>query len=299
MEHGLELREQIGFGGFGVVYTVWHMGYQQTLVVKIADVKASSWMSELESLKAVYHPNVVKVYDTFQDDHFGYMLLEYCQGGNMEDRIKEFGPLSFREFKEVAYQLCDALECCHAVGISHLDIKPANVFYCGGGKVRLGDFGCSGRKSDCFFGGSAPYMSPEIVCQVMGFDKYLSDIWSLGVTFYFLASGKLPWKNKTASAIQAEIRMGAYVPITDVDSRIPPLIKSMLKIVANERASLQSLMEMISSWGTNCPASRKSSGLFAPGWRLSYKRHSHSLTVLSPVIPFGEWTDEPENSGDP
>jgi serine/threonine protein kinase len=275
--HGLELRDQIGSGGFGIVYTVWHTGYQQMLVVKISAVNDVTWLSEMKSLRSVYHPNIVKLYDTFQDANFGYLVLEYCTGGNLADKIKASGPLSFREFRDVAYQLLDGLSCCHAAGIAHMDIKPANVFYSDDGQVRLGDFGCSGHTTCDFFGGSRPFMSPEIVCQVGSFNQFLSDIWSLGVTFYYMAAGKLPWRNTSSDAIQAEIRIGGYVPLTDVDPRIPPLIKSMLKLEADQRASLPSLMEMVASWPTQSGIARRlsmvvphaSSGV---GWRMRSRR---------------------------
>jgi serine/threonine protein kinase len=280
--HGLELRDQIGSGGFGTVYTVWHAGYQQMLVVKISAVSDAAWFSEMESLKSVYHPNIVKLYDTFQDDSFGYMVLEYCTGGNLANKIKATGPLPFREFRDVAYQLLDALSCCHAARIAHMDIKPANVFYSDDGQVRLGDFGCSGHKTGHFFGGSRPFMSPEIVCQMGSFNQFLSDIWSLGVTFYYMAAGRLPWRNTSSDAVKTEIRIGAYVPLTSVDPRIPPLIKGMLRLEAPQRASLASLIETVAEWRNQAMLARKraravtdaSSG---PGWRLSRRTVTKSF----------------------
>jgi serine/threonine protein kinase len=206
------------------------------------------------------------------------MVLEYCPGGNLADKVKASGPLPFREFRDVAFQLLDALACCHAAGIAHLDIKPANVFFCEDGKVRLADFGCSRHNhEDNFFGGSRPFMSPEIVCQMGAFNKFKSDIWSLGVTFYYMAAGKLPWRNASSEAIKAEIRIGAYVPLTDVDARIPPLVKSMLRLEPDQRVSLSSLMEMVGSWPGSQAPSRRVLPILAGdasgnGWRVRSRR---------------------------
>jgi serine/threonine-protein kinase SIK3 len=267
--HGFELREQIGAGGFGCVYAVWHSGYQRTLAIKISRGHDASWSSELENLKAIYHPNIVKLYDNFDDGAFSYLVLEYCSEGTLATRIEASGALSFREFRDIALQLLEALDCCHKAGIAHLDIKPANIFFHEDGRVRLGDFGCSRRRGANFMGGSGPFMSPEIVCQCVGFDKFQSDVWSLGVTFYFMACGALPWKGTTTEEIRAEIRLGAVPQPSKVDHRVARLISSMLVVEPLRRAALQSLIETVSSWEGPVPVIRgmgcATPGLRAPG----------------------------------
>jgi serine/threonine protein kinase len=193
--------------------------------------------------------NIVKLYDTFEDATFNYLVLEYCSEGTLAKRIQTSGPLSFPEFRDIALQLLGALACCHEAGIAHLDIKPSNVFFHADGRVRLGDFGSSRNSSGTFMGGSRPFMSPEICLKVEGFNKFQSDIWSLGVTFYVMACGLLPWIGQTPEAMKAEIRLGVVAPLTDVDSRIQPLLARMLRFTPAKRASLQSLIDTVSSWG--------------------------------------------------
>jgi serine/threonine protein kinase len=255
LAHDLQLRDRIGSGGFGSVYTAWHAGYQQILAVKISDLRDVNWSCELESLKTLYHVNIVKLYDTFADDSFQYLVLEYCAGGTLAERIAQQGPLSFREFREIAKQLLDALACCHGAGIAHLDIKPANIFFHSDGRVRLGDFGCSRTAGGNFLGGSMPFMSPEMICAVEHLNKFRSDIWSLGITFYMMATGRLPWRGADTEAIKAEIRLGVGPHLSGIDTRIAPLIKSAMQFEPSRRASLESLIETVAGWssGTGTP----------------------------------------------
>jgi serine/threonine protein kinase len=218
------------------------------MAVKIADRSNLSWSSELESLKLLYHVNIVKLYDTFEDDCFRYLVLEHCSEGTLKDKIANGGLLCIREFRDIAVQLLDALIYCHAAGIAHLDIKPENIFFHSDGRVRLGDFGCSRGVDADFMGGSLRYMPPEIMSKLEHFDKFKADIWSLGVTFYGLVSGKSPWNGSKADEIRADIRLGSVMPLAGVDPKIPPVIMGMLQLDPGRRTPLKKLLNIISEW---------------------------------------------------
>jgi serine/threonine protein kinase len=272
--HGLELRGRVGCGGFGSVFTAWHGGCQQLMAVKVSDIADANWPSELESLKLLYHVNIVKLYDTFEDRHFRYLVLEYCSEGTLRERIEKGGPLCAREFRDVAVQLLEALTCCHGAGIAHLDIKPENVFFHSDGRVRLGDFGCSRAAGTEFVGGSTPYMAPEILSRMENYDKFQADIWSLGVTFYQMACARVPWKGDRSEEMKKEIRLGIIAPLSGVDPKITALISGMMQLDPNRRTRLQDLLETMSDW---------------PGLSTSRGKVAGVLRQLAPLSKSRDW----------
>jgi serine/threonine protein kinase len=151
--------------------------------------------------------------------------------------------------------------------------------------VRLGDFGCSQPVSGNFLGGSVPFMSPEVVCGVENFSKFRSDIWSLGVTFYVMAVGRLPWRGIGSDNIKAEIRLGVCPNMNGIDPRITSLVRSAMIYEPSRRASLESLIEMVAGWPT--PSGMMLKNLFAaPSMRRSHinaLRPSASATFRSIV----------------
>jgi serine/threonine protein kinase len=254
-EKGLELQDFVASGGFSSVYIVRRIGTQQIFALKISDVEhTGGWQGEVASLMKLYHSNIIQLYQIFHDAKFTYLVLEYCTGGTLADRVARSGPLGTREFRDIAKQLLDALGKCHEEGIAHLDIKPTNILFTSDGRVRLSDFGCSqGIALDDLFSGSKPYMAPEIICKMQGYDIFMADIWSLGVTFYFMATARLPWKSSSSEGIAGEIRLGSIIPISGVDPAVAALIDKMLILEPSLRAPCPRLLAHMDTW-INGPA---------------------------------------------
>jgi serine/threonine protein kinase len=246
--HDLVFREQIGSGGFSYVVTAYHTRYQQLLAVKIADVGQESWPAELATLSTLSHTHIIQLYSVFQDNSYSYFVLEYCPGGSLADRLASGQPLGFRDFREYAVQLVTALAHCHEKGIAHLDVKPANVLFGADGRVRLADFGCSCRRRETFLGGSMPFMPPEILCEIENVDNFMADIWSLGVTLYCMATGRLPWRGSGSKGIGVEIKLGTYEPLKDVDPRIAALIEGLLRLEPRQRRPLAEVLRTLEGW---------------------------------------------------
>jgi [calcium/calmodulin-dependent protein kinase] kinase len=184
-------------------------------------------------------------------------MLEYCSGGTLSDRIKRGQLYGAKDFRDIAIQLLEALAHCHSKRIAHLDIKPENIFFTADGRVRLADFGCSKQCANQFVGGSLPFMAPEVLCRIDGLDPFRADIWSLGICFYYMVAGKLPWKASDFNRMSSEIRLGLYQPLVDVDQRIPPIIQKTLKLEPRQRASVGELIEILNGWRIGTPVALK------------------------------------------
>jgi hypothetical protein len=169
------------------------------------------FIREAKAASALNHPNVATIHDVGESGGVRFIVMEYVDGQTLADQMA--GRLvTAREVVEIAIQVADGLDAAHAKGITHRDVKPANVMRTARGHVKVLDFGVAKTTSrehptdasvhligsQTAAGaviGSAPYMSPE---QVLGHDvDHRSDLFSLGVTLYELATGRLPFSGAT------------------------------------------------------------------------------------------------------
>jgi serine/threonine protein kinase len=247
--HGFELREQMGAGANATLFKVWSAAYNQEFAAKIAHIESNhGWEAESQLLRNLCHPNIVRVYATFDDSVLGYLVLEYCSGGDLTEQLKRRQRLKPCEFFSVAKQLLDAVEYVHSCRIAHLDIKPGNILFTVKGHIRLADFGCCRCiDSPPFYGGTEPYMSPEIIEHTPNFNMCRSDIWSLGVVFYVMSVGELPWRNLRGEEMRSAIRVASY-NTTALDARALGVVTKMLRPDPDARPSIQELRNLL----TNC-----------------------------------------------
>ena len=203
--------EKIGRGGMGVVYR----GVDETLDRQVA-IKAISpdlveddlvrrFRAEAVTLAKVNHQNIATVYELFRDEDRLLMVMELVSGQTFEQLIEQTGPMSVERAASLTGQILDALGHAHRAGIVHRDLKPANLMLTDSGIVKVMDFGIarvSGTErmtSDGFMVGTPAYMAPE---QVRGEDvDGRTDLYAVGVVFYRLLTGKLPFKAETAVAM--------------------------------------------------------------------------------------------------
>ena len=139
---------------------------------------------EITIMNRVDHPHIIKYFETYDEKNFVYLVMELCQNGSLDDKIKE-GPLKEKDAATYLYQATKALEHCHSIDLIHRDIKPENLMFGGNGEVKLIDFGLSLIKKGAYnkieLAGTPYYFAPEVIDEVYGKE---CDIWSLGVTFY-------------------------------------------------------------------------------------------------------------------
>lgn len=225
-QHGYEYKNTIGKGGFSNVFLCHSKKYDFDFAVKRA-IKNKLTLDEYNTLISLTHPNIVRLYDAFEEESAQYLVMEYCPIGS----INQKGRLSYEQFVNYSKQILEALSYCHSLNIAHRDIKPENIFLDQNNNVRLADFGMAKHfdfddKSDekC---GSLKYFSPEMF-QFKEVCPFKADIWALGVTFFSMATGDYPFKGNSPDDLKQNVIKGNFdFDKYDVDVRIRFLIMKM------------------------------------------------------------------------
>ena len=203
------LLEKISEGGMSTIYRAYCNVLNRVVAVKILKQEFSNdeeflkkFNNEAKSAAALNHPNIVGVYDIGSDDDVSYIIMEFVDGKNIKQIINERGSFAEKGALEILRQICVALKAAHDQGIVHRDIKPHNIMINKFGIVKVGDFGIAKATSSATITksesimGSVHYISPE---QAKGeyVDKR-SDIYSLGIVFYEMLTGKVPYDEEKA-----------------------------------------------------------------------------------------------------
>src|SRR5690606_8253389 len=139
---------RIGGGGMALVYKAYDTVLQRHVAVKVLrdqfvhdEEFIQRFRREARSAASLSHPNVVSIYDVGQDQDTHFIVMEYIEGGTLNDIIKERAPLQPDEAVRIASQICDALDHAHHNGIIHRDIKPHNILISNNGRIKVTDFG--------------------------------------------------------------------------------------------------------------------------------------------------------------
>ena len=216
----------LGSGGMGEVYLARDSRLDRTVALKILPAQVAAdqdrmrrFIREARAASALKHPNVTHIYEIGESDGVHFIAMEYVEGKTLAAKISG-RPLEPAEIVEIGLQVSDALDDAHSKGITHRDIKPANLMLTRRGEVKVLDFGLAkvthpegqNVSSDIstvastatgMVMGTAQYMSPE---QILGQEvDHRTDIFSLGVVLYEMATGSLPFKGDTATALSDAI----------------------------------------------------------------------------------------------
>ena len=245
--HSLTIISEIGQGAFSKCFRVTSEKYadQHSFVCKVTN-RSDSFSVELDVLRSCNHRNIVCCYDFFHDNEYNVLVLEDCVGGSIKDCIIQNGPLVGHKLASMALQLVEALDHLHTHNIAHLDLKPANMLLDSYFRLKLGDFGISKRMKDSVlhdnFQGTVLYMAPEVIAKVP-YDPFKADIWSLGLTMYYLAVGKT--LANSPEEIQNYVKTG-YIPLPLAFPKwARTFIYSCLRMVPEERTTLFDLRMML------------------------------------------------------
>ena len=196
----MTLHEILGRGGFGRVFKVWHDMQKQYLAIKIfeRDASVDNAINEFEALKSLHHPNIVefKYNDRTQQGLF-YTLMELLDGENLQNYTRGDLRLPIDEVYKMADQILSALVYMQEEQnppVYHRDIKPSNIMWHKRQKYKLIDFNISTTTDDKSFGGTFPYMAPDLVVNgnKIDWDKS-ADTFALGITIYELLAHAYPW----------------------------------------------------------------------------------------------------------
>ena len=209
---------KLGRGHFGTVRTAKiRASCDKKFAVKTIDkerAKDPTYASEQEweILKRIDHPNIIRFYETYEDDKFCHIITDYCTGGDLLDRVISKGSINEQECSLIMEKLFGAVKYLHEHGIMHRDIKPENCLFSDESEtaeIKLIDFGLSskfvpGQKFHTAVG-TMSYVAPEVL---KGSYDYRCDYWSLGVMMYVLLSGAPPFGGKSNEEIYSKILKG-------------------------------------------------------------------------------------------
>lgn len=207
-----EIIRAIGEGGMSRVYLARDIILDRDVAIKVlhydfADEEELKKRFQREALSAtsLSHPHIVNIFDVGQEDELHYLVMEYISGRTLKEYIQTNGPLPAESAAAIMQQLVSAIAHAHHNGIIHRDIKPQNVLMNGSDDVKITDFGIAmalnstvHTKTNSVLG-TVHYLSPEQARGGMATKR--SDIYSLGIVFYELLTGKLPFSAETAVAI--------------------------------------------------------------------------------------------------
>jgi tetratricopeptide (TPR) repeat protein/predicted Ser/Thr protein kinase len=180
---------------------------------------------ELRLSHQVTHKNVIRIYDLGEGEGVKFITMEYIEGQDLRSLIREKQKFSPAEAVEVMRQVCQALEAAHSAGVIHRDLKPQNIMRDASGRILVMDFGLArtlegdGMTQAGALVGTMEYMSPE---QALGKElDQRSDIFALGLIFYELLTGKMPFQADSAIASLLRRTRERAVPVSDLDTAIP------------------------------------------------------------------------------
>ncbi len=279
---------ELGRGGMGVVYKGFDQGLNRDVAIKVLseslardEAVVERFKREAKSMAALNDPHIIQIYFIGEDDGAPYFVMEHVDGESLSQRLKREGRLSVAEARRILTQTARGLATAHARGVIHRDVKPGNLMLAPGGTVKIADFGIamvqdfSKRLTNTGeFVGTPGYLSPE-VCVGQPVD-HRSDIFALGIVFYEMLTGDIPFTEASPLGMMLEV-VKAEIPDVrsvnrDVDDRTCAILKNMIaKDPAQRYQGCGDLLADLAGDGPVTDVSRPASNEF----------HSAATTALS------------------
>lgn len=271
-----QIIERVGGGGMALVYKAQDILLNRNVAIKVLRQQFVNdeefirrFRREAQSAASLSHPNIVSVYDVGQEEDVHYIVMEYIEGQNLNEIIKERAPLQVDEAVRVASQIADALDHAHQNQIIHRDIKPHNILIGRNGRVKVTDFGIARAVTSTTITqtgsvvGSVHYFSPEHAKGVVTGEK--SDLYSLGIVLYQMLTGRLPFLGESPISVALKHLQEHFDEPRTVNPMIPQsveniILKSMRK---NPAERYQSAKEMLHDLETCLLPERKSESKLA------------------------------------
>jgi len=274
-----ELLARVGGGGMALVYKARDLLLNRFVAVKVLrqqfthdDEFVKRFRREAQAAASLSHPNIVSIYDVGQVEDTYYIVMEYIDGANLNEIIRDRAPLQPDEAVRITSQICDALDHAHHNQIIHRDIKPHNILIGNNGRVKVTDFGIARAVTSSTITqtgsvvGSVHYFSPEHAKGVATGEK--SDIYSLGIVLYQMLTGRLPFLGESPISVALKHLQEPFEAPRDVNPYIPQSVENIIlkAMRKNPLERYQSATEMLRDLETclqptrlNEPAARFSS----------------------------------------
>ena len=257
IDNRYKIMSAIGEGGMANVYLAWDTILEREVAVKILRGDLSHdekfikrFQREANAASSLRHPNIVEMYDVGEDAGRYFIVMEFVKGKTLKSLIKKRGALNLTEAIDIMLQITSAIACAHDSYIIHRDIKPQNVLILEDGRVKITDFGIAMAlknneltQTDSVMG-SVHYLPPE---QANGNGSTTkSDIYSTGILFYELLTGKVPFKGDNAVEIAIKHMKEPIPSVCKANNNIPQSVENViLKACAkNPKNRYSSVAEM-------------------------------------------------------
>jgi serine/threonine-protein kinase len=258
-----EVTAELGRGGMGVVYAGWEPSLNRQVAIKCLGEHllndkdlVERFTREAKATAALNNPNVIQIYFIGEEQGQPFFAMEFIEGQSLDDILKGGNALSVKNAKNILKQACLGLTAAHAKELVHRDIKPANIMITTDGTLKIVDFGIARTReygdkltNTGEFVGTPGYLSPE-VCIGQEVDER-SDIFSLGIVFYEMLAGKVPFENDSPLGLMLEVVQSEIPDIrqlnTKVDKKTSFILNKMIAKSPDER--YQTCAEIIRDLG--------------------------------------------------
>ena len=222
----------------GTVYRATDETLHREVAIKVLNAElndpevAKRFRAEAITVARLSHPGIATIYELFEHETQWLMVMEFVRGETLEHMATRMGPMSAQKSSELTMQALAALAHAHSMGVVHRDLKPANLMITENGSVKVMDFGIarvSGSEhltNAGFMMGTPAYMAPE---QVRGGEvDARADLYAMGVVFYRLVTGRLPFKGETAFAMVQSQVSEQHTPVGMVRSDLPAWVEEVV-----------------------------------------------------------------------
>jgi serine/threonine protein kinase/Leucine-rich repeat (LRR) protein len=312
LSQNYEFLSELGRGGMAVVYKARNLKSQEIVAIKkllaatLTETAMMRFQQEAKAITSLRHPNIISVHEFgVADDGEPYMVMEYVEGSNLGELIREKGSLTVEESMHRFIQLCDALQHAHAAGVLHRDLKPGNVMLSekdgSFADARLVDFGIAklmakeGEEAEKLtmtgqLFGSPPYMSPE-QCRGFALDAR-TDIYSMGCVIFESLTGRAPLRGESIlETIMKQVNevapsMKEVCPEKDFSPALEAIVaKALAKDPADRFQTMHELMLALMQSETQYGLKNLTVTSTAPVKELK-KNYSVPISLLLTVICF-------------
>ena len=229
----------IGEGGMANVYLAHDTILDRDVAVKVLRGDMSNdekfvrrFQREALAASSLTHPNIVEMYDVGEDKGAYFIVMEYVEGKTLKQLIKKRGTLTISEAIDIMLQITDGISSAHDAYIIHRDIKPQNIMIKDDGQVKITDFGIAMALNSTQLTqtnsvmGSVHYLPPE---QALGKGATIrSDIYSMGIMFYEILTGKLPFKGENAVEIAMKQIKNDIPSVREQNSAVPQSVENII-----------------------------------------------------------------------